>query len=60
MAVEPGMHAAAAYAAAGLRGVTAIESGAGDARIVLVRLATSDPKRKGTTVLVDRCRIRYE
>ena len=60
VAVEPGLHAAATYAAAGLRGVTAIESGAGDARIVLVRIATFDPQRRGTTIVVDRCRIRFE
>ena len=60
VAVEPGRHAAAIYAAAGLSRVTAIESGAGDARIVLVRLATLDPRRKRTTVLVDGCHIRYE
>jgi predicted 2-oxoglutarate/Fe(II)-dependent dioxygenase YbiX len=54
VAVEPGLHASATYAAAGLHQVTAIERGARNARIVLVRVATSDPQRKGTTILIDR------
>jgi len=60
VAVEPGIHAAATYAAAGLNGLTPIESGAGDARIVVVRLATSNPQRKGTTIAIGRTRIRFE
>jgi len=60
VAVEPGQKAEATYAAAGLRGVTAVERGAGDATITVVSLATSDPRRKGTMMLIDRCRIRYE
>ena len=60
VAVAPGVHAASTYAAVGLRGVTTIEQRIGAPSIVLVRVATSNLRRKGTTIVVDHCRIRFE
>jgi hypothetical protein len=60
VAAEPGSHAASIYAKVGLNHVSATELGAGDPRIVLVRVATSDRMRKGQTIQVDGCRIRFE
>ena len=59
VAAEPQSGAAAAYARAGLTGVTVDERGAGDARIVVAELATSDPERKGSRLSIDRCRFSF-
>ena len=60
LAVEPGQGAARSYAAAGLLRTMAIEDGAGDPRIVLIRIATSSPALRGTTIAVEGCRIAFE
>jgi catechol 2,3-dioxygenase-like lactoylglutathione lyase family enzyme len=57
VAVEPGTHASAIFERAGLEGAVAIENGAGDPKIVAIRLRTANAAFSGRTVDVDGCKI---
>lgn len=60
VAVEPGTHAAALYRAAALSGTSAIETGAGNPRIVRVYVRTPNPQLRGTSIRLEGTNITFE